>query len=175
MALIATENGGKEFTPAPEGLHPAVCVDIVDMGEVENKFKPGTKQHKCRIVWQIAETDPDNEDKRFIVSGFYTVSLNEKANLRKDLENWRGRKFTSEELKGFDLEKLIGVNCQINVIHYQKPGGPTYANVETIVPIGKGMARMVPTDYVRVQDRPKDGLVSKPNPGESPNDDDVPF
>jgi len=171
MPLIAS-NDGKAFTPAPEGLHPAVCVDIVDMGDQPNKFKPGTTQHKCRIVWQIEETDPTNENKRFIVSGFYTVSLNEKANLRKDLENWRGRKFSTEELAGFDLEKLIGVNCQINVVHYAKPDGPTYANVEAIVPLGKGMARMIPEGYVRVQDRPKDGQSAPHHPGE---DSEVPF
>lgn len=170
MPLIATD-AGTAFKPAPEGLHPAVCVDVIDMGEVENKFKPGTKQHKCRVVWQIEETDPENDNKRFIVSGFYTVSLNEKANLRKDLENWRGRKFTAEELKGFDLEKLIGVNCQINVVHYQKPDGKIYGNVEAIVPLGKGMDRMTPLDYVRKKDRVDTAEAT----GTTAEEDEVPF
>lgn len=170
MPLIATDEG-KSFRPCPEGLHPAVCVDVIDMGEVDNKFKPGTKQHKCRIVWQIEETDPENEDKRFIVSGFYTVSLNEKANLRKDLESWKGRKFTAEELKGFDLEKLIGVNCQINVVHYRKPDSSRiYGNVEAIVPLGKGMERLVPLAYVRMKDR-----TDKAEPSAQGEDDEVPF
>jgi len=30
MAIIAKDNR-KEFTPAPEGLHQAVCVDVVDL------------------------------------------------------------------------------------------------------------------------------------------------
>lgn len=151
MAIVASVGTGTSFKPAPAGLHQAVCVDVVDMGILEVSYAGKTKrQHKVRVVWQI---DQDMEDgKPFIVQKRYTLSLHEKANLRKDLESWRGRPFTDAELEGFDLEKLLGANCQLNIQHVQK-AGETYANVISIVPLGRGMQKMEPRDYVRVQDR----------------------
>jgi len=171
MPIIAADSGGKDFTPAPEGLHSAVCVDVVDLGLQPNTFNPEKPQHKIRIVWQIEEIDLAN-GKRFQVSQMYTLSLHEKASLRKDLEGWRARKFSAEESKGFDVEKLLGVPCQVQVIHnVSEKNGKTYANVQTIVPLGKGMDRLTPLDYVRMQDR-KDGGSSASSHDDS---DDVPF
>lgn len=96
--------------------------------------------------------------KNFMVSKSYTASLNDKANLCQDLETWRGRKFTAEEKMGFDLEKLVGAPCQLQIVHNVVDGGQVYANVQAIVPIGKGMTKMrVPSDYVRKQDREQNG------------------
>lgn len=174
MPIMAQDSGGKDFKPAPEGLHSAVCVDVVDLGMMDNKFNPEKPQHKCRIVWQIEQGDPENQDKRYIVSGMYTISLHEKARLRKDLEGWRARKFTAAELQGFDLEKLIGVPCQVQIIHNTNADGKTYGNVQTIVPLGRGMDKLIPdSNYTRVIDRPADGQVSKPKGYEE--DDAPPF
>ncbi len=175
MAIVATDPGGKAFKPAPEGLHGAVCCDVVDLGMMDNKFNPEKPAHKIRIVWQIEETDPENADKRYIVSKMYTLSLHEKASLRKDLEGWRAKKFSAEESKGFDVEKLLGVPCQVQIIHnVSETNGNTYANVQAIVPLGKGMQRITPdSNYVRVIDRPEDGQVSKPRGHE--DEDSVPF
>jgi len=41
--------------------------------------------------------------------------LSEKANLRKDLENWRGKGFTEAELAGFDVESIRGANCLLTI------------------------------------------------------------
>ena len=69
------------------------------------------------------------------------LSLSEKANLRKDLESWRGKAFTAEELKGFDIEKLIGVNAMASIIHNQS-GDRTYANISSISKLMKGLQPM---------------------------------
>jgi len=42
-----------------------------------------------------------------MISKRYTMSLGEQSTLRKDLESWRGKKFTPEELQGFDLNACI--------------------------------------------------------------------
>ena len=107
MGLILTDGGGR-YTPTPEGLWPAVCVDVVDLGMQETPWGP---KQKVELYWEIEELDP--KGVRFTVRTRYTASLNDKANLRKQLEAWRGRKFTAQELKGFDLEVLVGVNCQL--------------------------------------------------------------
>ena len=172
MAIVATGGDSKAFAPAPAGLHQGVCVDVVDMGILEVTFGGKTKkQHKVRLVWQIDEMRDDG--KRFILQKRYTLSLHEKANLRKELESWRGRRFTDDELKGFDLEKLIGVNAFINVVHAENQGN-TYANVASLVPLKKGMPAMAVQDYIRIKDRPKDGTEGE-TIGTSEIEDDIPF
>src|SRR5688572_414981 len=110
MAIVATaKSEGTNFQPAPAGVHQAVCVDVVDLGILDVTWQGQTKkQHKVNVAWQINEDRDDG--KPFLVFKRYTLSLSEKANLRKDLESWRGRKFTRDEEMGFDVEKLIGAN-----------------------------------------------------------------
>lgn len=177
MPILSKDNQ-KEWEPAPEGLHQAVCVDVVDRGMQETSF--GLK-HQVQIRWMLGEMVPTfdapqvlcgQDGKPFLVMQTYTNSLNEKAKLRQHLDAWRGRKFSPEELRdGFDLERLIGVNCQLQVVHNLSDNGRTYSNVQAIVPLGKGMAQLAgDKEYVRDQDkegrRPTDG-------GES--DDSTPF
>lgn len=140
------------FTPCPEGLHHAVCVDVIDLGVLQTAW--GDK-HKVRIVWQIEEENLEAR-RRFDARKSYNLSLHEKATLRKDLEAWRGRKFTEVELKGFDLEKLIGANCQIQVVHDLSDDATIYANVQAVVPPPKQTPKLMPLDYTRHKDRPTD-------------------
>lgn len=171
MAIYVSE-GAKNFTPAPPGLHQAVCIDVVDLGLQEKTY--GDK-HKLvqvvRIMWALDEIDPENGEP-FRVMRQFNASLHKKATLRAFLETWRGRPFTSAELERFDLENLLGVNAQVQVIH-NKVEDRTYANVASAVALGKGMAEIAgPADYVRVKDR-----VEVVDRDDAPNDDDerVPF
>ena len=86
-----------EFSPAPEGLWPAVCVDVVDLGIVQTPFGP---QEKIQIRWQLEEKDPKT-GKRYLIVQKYTPSLHEKSKLRPMLEAWRGKKFSKEEERQF--------------------------------------------------------------------------
>ena len=149
MSPVIASDTRKEWTPAPEGLHKAVCVDVIDLGVVDSQFGP---RHKVRIVWQIGEISPDDH-KRFEVRQMFTLSLNEKASLRKALETWRGKKFTTDELKGFDLEKLLGANCQLQIIHNITDEGRTFSNVQAVIPLNKGERKISAEDYVRAKDR----------------------
>jgi hypothetical protein len=176
MPIIATASESKNYTPAPEGTHHAVCVDVIDKGMQPNKFKDGALQHKIDVAWQLSETRDDG--KRFVVYKRYTLSLNEKANLRKDLESWRGKPFTREEEMGFDVEKLIGVNCLLNVVHKQNADKTkTFANVVSVMPLLKGLPKIAPDGYERHeaaapehQDEPQEAVSV-----EELTDDDIPF
>lgn len=132
MSLIATASG-KDFAICPAGIHDAICAFVVDMSyeysEMYNNWS-----HKIQVCWEINE--PMSDGKPFMLSKRYSLTLGKKALLKKDLEGWRGRNFTEEELKGFDVEKLIGKQCQLQVIHNEK-GGKTYANIQTVLPKGK--------------------------------------
>ena len=174
---IYTRSTGTSFKPAPAGAHGAVCCDIVDLGELEVTYAGKTKkQHKIKVVWQIEELRDDG--KPFTVSNRYTNSLHEKSNMRKDLESLRGKPFTEEELRGFDLEVLLAKACMVNVMHNQKDGS-TYANVTTIMRLPKGMAAPTVRDYVRECDRKPEDQASQEHGNDwdaGPlTDDDVPF
>lgn len=152
--IVARADGGG--LPAPDGLHPAVCVDVVSLGLQPSAWGP---KPRVRIVWQLELESPDTE-RRFVVHRTYTLSLGAKAALRRDLESWRGKAFSSEELAGFDLLKLLGVNCQLQTVLTIREGGGSYANVQAIVPAGRGTAKLQPVGYVREKDREKDRPAS---------------
>lgn len=155
MAIIASakSESGRDFAPAPAGVHQAVLVDVVDLGLLDVTWQGVKKiQHKVNFAWQIAE---DREDgKPFLVFKRYTLSLHEKAGLRKDLESWLGRKFTRDDEMGFDVETMLGRNCLLNITHNSPAGSDkTYANVASVNPLMKGMHAMAARDYVRKVDR----------------------
>lgn len=172
MALIAKEPESK-FVLAPEGLQQAVCCDVQDLGMEQNSY--GKMQHKVRIVWQT-EHQAEEYKRPHEVSAKYSLSLHERSMLRKHLEAWRGRKFTDQELKGFDLENLIGVNCQLQVSHSLSQNGKTYANVGAIVPLGKNMAKMaVSSGYTRLKDRLGQANGSPSNEPIDLGEEEIPF
>jgi hypothetical protein len=175
MPIIASANESKSFTPAPEGVHQAVAVDVIDIGYKPNPFKPGTEQHKIDIAWQINEAREDG--KRFVVYKRYTLSLHEKASLRHDLEGWRGRPFTVAELAGFDVESIIGANALINVQHNKSADGTrTYANVMSVMPLLKGMGKITADGYVRKTEEAGDANAPPPEEDFGPiTDSDIPF
>lgn len=164
--MIIKEGGN--FKPCPEGVHNAVCVDIVELPNVATQW--GNKD-MIRLVW---ETDQAMDDGRpFLVSQRYTPSLNSKANLRKHLKSWRGKDFTAEELAGFDIEKLIGASCQVVVEQNEGKDGNTYANLTAIIKAKDNNKLKATGNYVRMKDRPeKDGASKKSNDLEK---DEIPF
>lgn len=160
MAIIARDTGTTDFEPAPEGLHPAICVDVVDKGMVESQW--GTS-HKIQIRWQLdghSDAGVREDGKQWLVTRQFTLSLHEKAALRGFLVSWRGKQFTAEELKGFDLENIVGAACMIQVLHNKSQDGQrVFANVQNIMPLHKSIPKPVAHDYVRVADRgAPDGL-----------------
>ncbi len=170
MPIIATAGDSKTYTPAPSGSHQAVCVDVIDKGILEVTYAGKTKkQHKVSLAWQIEELRDDG--KRFIVYKRYTLSLNEKATLRHDLESWRGRPFTEAELAGFDVETVIGVNCLISV-QQKTVADRTYANVTAVMALPKGMPKLAAENYIRERDRTETELGDSNGPL---TDEDIPF
>ena len=173
MAIMAKSSGdGQTFESAPAGMHQAVCVDVVDLGVLDVTWQGVSKrQHKVNVAWQINEDRDDG--KPYLVFKRYTLSLGEKATLRKDLESWRGKPFTRDEEMGFDVETVIGVNCLLNITH-RTVGDKTYANVASVNPIMKGMPSMSVRDYVRKCERTPE-QVSQAAPSAHDDADPPPF
>lgn len=137
MAIIASKNGESDFELVPADQYAATCYRVLDLGTQQTEFEGAIKHaHKITISWELDCKMSD--DRPFSIHKRYTLSLHEKATLRKDLESWRGRPFTIEEEEGFDVAKLIGAPCLLQIIHNAK-GGKTYANISSIMKLPKAM------------------------------------
>lgn len=142
MGMKVKETGGGDFTPAPAGLHTAVCVSYIDLGEQAGVWegKP-TRKQKVVVTWELAghTVEADGKEMPMTACNFYTKSLRDGSNLRKDLEGWRSREFTQAELDGFDLDNILGKPCQLNIIPYTKKDGKKSTKVAAVLPLSKGM------------------------------------
>lgn len=163
----------QKLAQAPAGVHAAVCVDEIDMGKLPNRFDPeAAPVPTVRLMWQIAEEDPKT-GHGYIVKKDYRASLHEKSGLRKDLQAWRGREFTFDELVGFDLENIIGVSCMLNMVEKTGSKGGKFTNISSIMPLMKGIPKPESSGYVRQKDRTN---TAEPEPSQWHADDsDVPF
>ncbi|KKK72406.1 hypothetical protein LCGC14_2904210 [marine sediment metagenome] len=160
----ASNKGGSDYELIPEGLEIGVCYAVIDLGtRYDEKFKKD-KREVC-LIWELPDVEPiiiDDKPMPRVISKRYTLSLDERANLRHDLESWRGTEFTEEQLEGFNLDVLPEVNCQIQVFH-KKSGAKTYANIKTIIPVPKGHVTIKPVNKTVVYDIldvvPDDGSI----------------
>lgn len=133
--LVAETSGSYEL--APVGVYSAVCVRLINMGMQETSY--GLK-HQVHLAFEIDEKMEDG--RPFLMMQNYTLSLNEKARLRLDLQAWRGRAFSAEELKGFDLKTILGKPLQVSVVH---SADGQYANIGSMMPLGRGMSPLAPS------------------------------
>ena len=167
MPLIATRGNSGTYTPAPEGTWDAVLCDVEDKGLCDTQYG---KKHQIRLVWQISEKMEDG--RPFTIGRQYGLTLHEKSSLFKDLKTWFGK----APPDNFDLEKLIGQNCQIVVTHNERDG-TTYANVQSVLKAGKTKLKVDP-DFVRFKDRePKPALAvsATRNTTTDADGNDIPF
>ena len=127
LVLQCNESG--DFTPHPEGIHPAVCVDVIDLGLVESEFQGQRRLvNKVRVVFESEQKTADG--KRCTISKNFTASLHAKAKLAEFLGKWRGRPIAIGE--SIDLAKLIGASCTLVISHQQNLVGKTYASIDAI-------------------------------------------
>jgi hypothetical protein len=149
MSLTAREKSGVEIEPIPAGVYVAVAYGLVDLG-THHSPTFGNESHKVLVQWEVPEVRGEFErDGQKVslpraISKKYTLSLSEKANLRRDLESWRGRKFTAQELSGFDLRALLGAACQLQIVHETSKEGRIYATIAAIMALPKGTPRPKP-------------------------------
>jgi len=91
------------------------------------KYKP---QRKVYLRWEIPSERIEWTDKEghphegpMTIGRFYTASLSEKATLRRDLENWRGKGFRQGRTRrASTFSKILGTACQIMVAHNTEGG-----------------------------------------------------
>ena len=143
MALIAKADSNGSFTPVPTGLHLARCYRIIDLGTQESEYM-GVKKMLQKVMLQFEVHSEDEngnptvtaKNEPLSISKNFTLSLGEKATLRTDLKTWRGRDFTPEELRGFELKNVLGVWCTLSIIKAMgRDGTKEYTNISGIMPV----------------------------------------
>lgn len=151
MGFVAKQGGN--YKPVPPGAYVARCYQVIDLGTQVSDGQFGVQSvHKVRLVWELFGEDDDGQPLTVSFNGQtmpmtvnknYTVSLHEKSSLRKDLAAWRGRDFTSEEQRAFDVSTILGVYALINVTNTSK-GDKVYANVAGLSPLPKALQATKP-------------------------------
>lgn len=156
MSLIVSETTTRELIAA--GTHVATCVSLIDYGTSLDSYQGGPMRPKRKvwIEWEASEEiREDGEGKKFCltVSKTLTANLGKDASLRKILDSWRGKPFTPEELKGFDLKNIINKPCLISIIHEPKADGSGMrAVISSVSSLMKGMAKPTQINPTRVLD-----------------------
>lgn len=159
MSLVVNEGSSTSIPLLPEDTYPAVCNMLVDLGEqYSEKFDKTSRQ--ILICWEIPSEKLDNGESRRL-SKTYTASLNSKGNLRRDLIAWRGRDFTVDELKAFDLKNIVGAPCMLQVIHRVGQDGTKRAVIGGIMKLPKGMPIPTLTNGFTIYDLDADDAVDK--------------
>lgn len=145
MPLYAPSNGGFDRQLPEAGMHAARCVVVIDLGtHTDKKYLNDKGKHPRRRLVQLQWELPgslmtyEGKERPMMATKRYTLSSNEKASLRKDLESWYAKKFDNKEIeaKGIDVEKLLGRPATLNISHSEDG---KYANVSSVNPAMKGV------------------------------------
>ena len=148
--IVAKQNSSNstDFKLPPPGSFLARLYRIIDIGTQTTEWM-GKKKMQRKIICMFELHGEDNEGnplamddgKPLVVSKRYTLSLDEKATLRKDLEAWRGKEFTQAELDGFNLEVLLGKFCMVAITHSDY-NDKKYANIASISQVPAAMKKL---------------------------------
>lgn len=142
MARTAPVKGGGQFPIADAGPQGVRCFAFIDLGTQTSQYQGKEKiQHKVLLGFEVCGTEKGGDfPGPFTLWKRFTFSMHEKAALRKFLASWRGKPFTDDEAAAFDIVVLAerGTPGLANVVHDERDG-TTYANIDSIMPLPKGM------------------------------------
>jgi hypothetical protein len=142
MAIKGAVGQQRELIPA--GNYVAICYSMIQIGTVDNTYKGVTKKvPKVRLGWELSEElkvfKEGDIAKPLVIEKDYTLYMTDRSNLRKDLESWRGGTWTDKEAEDFDITKLVGAACLLNIIHHEADSGKTYEKISGITKLPKSM------------------------------------
>ena len=137
--LILRDTESSSYSRLAPDTYPGICTGIIDLGMQYSKAFD-KEQHQVMLCFELPteQIEYNGKVENRHVYETYTFSFNEKSNLRKMLQSWRGKPFSEEELKGFDLEKVLGLPCIITIIDSTSASGKTFSKVASIAKPMKG-------------------------------------
>lgn len=128
------------YTLIDPGTYAARCYGIVSLGTqpaLNPQFKP---TFKVVALFELPNDLAPN-GKPMGASQFLNAYLGSSKKPSKTaifLNSWRGRPFTEEEAKGFDLMKVVGAPCLLSIVHEER-NGKVREVISSIAPLMKGM------------------------------------
>jgi len=144
--MINATNTAPKREVISAGNYAARCYQMIHIGTVKENILGEEKiLNKVRIGWELPTElkvfDQEKGEQPLVISEEFTLSMHEKSKLRKFLASWRGKDFTEDEAKCFDVTKLVGAACMLNIIHKPSKKDPTiiYAVIGSVSPIPKGL------------------------------------
>lgn len=135
------QNKPRELVPA--GTHIARVVGLIYLGTVKGHWQgKETSTYKIRLTWEIPNelrSFKEGEEKTpMVISKEVGFSMGKKSTLRPIVEGVIGTSLNDEEAYGFDIEKILGLPCLINVIHEEKGDFGKFATLKSTAPLMKG-------------------------------------
>jgi hypothetical protein len=139
--MIAKATTTKKSKPIEPGMYSATCYAAIDRGTHHDERFDKDKR-EVTFIFEVPderidiEKDGVSKSLPRAISKTYTISLHEKSKLRQELQAWRGRPFTGEELAGFELKNVVGKPCFLNLV---PSACGQYTNIGGINPLPRGM------------------------------------
>jgi hypothetical protein len=131
---------GQQFENPNPGNYIARCYAVIDLGTQQHSYQgEAWSSRDVRISFELPMEkmtgiyNPENKGRPFSVHLTVKQSLHAKSKLRPMLEGWRGRKFTKDELAGFDARNILDKPCRLTLVQ-----NGDYVNIASISPLAKG-------------------------------------
>lgn len=143
-SLTVSSESKSSAPPVPEGVHIGALVGLYDIGTTyAEKFDK--RSRKLILSFEFPELEPievERDGKKVklprVLTKRFTKSLHEKSVLLSFINSWRGKKLTADEVKNFELARMLGHGGQFQVIHESKQDGGIKAKINTVLPLPKG-------------------------------------
>lgn len=188
--VIHGGGSGGDFKPVSAGRRIGVCAEVyrenrvtIPYGAAEN-CPPEQRGDRLTFVFQVADIGEDQRRKEItqMINLSRVDPLHKRTNLRKFLEQWRGRPLTDEQCQAFDVSRLRGVCGWLTTSVGQSRQGREFAKLEHVGPLQRGEQKLaVSADYVpRLQRQRQDAQQQQAPPPAQPApemapEEEVPF
>lgn len=134
---VKKDDGGGKFERPPAGNHPAVLVGLIDLGtQWQDGYngEPGKHQHRIYFVYELVTKKVTGKvNENHLVAIDLTLSMHEKAKMRKWVEARLGRKLRDGE--SYDITAELGQPVLLNVTANDKG----YTKIEGVSAIPDGL------------------------------------
>ena len=121
MAIVLKPKSNTEAVVVPEGIHKATLSKVTQF----------TNAYGLRVGFEFTLHGKDVEGKAVMRST--NPVLTAKSKLAEVLNGLLGRELTIDEINsGYDVDKLIGKDCNVLVLNSKAKNGAVYSNVERI-------------------------------------------
>jgi len=121
MAIVLKPKSNNEAVGVPEGIHKATLSKVTQF----------TNAYGLRVGFEFTLHGKDVEGKAVMRST--NPVLTAKSKLAEVLNGLLGRELTIDEINsGYDVDKLIGKDCNVLVLNNKGKNGAVYSNVERI-------------------------------------------